>query len=100
MPRPGPRRQQVAVRLSAEQIAALDAEAERQGVDRSEVVRQAVDTFQGERRIEWGVRRLRGDVGSVAGPLPRSEAEEIVKAWSGEIVSRVVTVSPWLSPRT
>jgi predicted transcriptional regulator len=47
MPRPGPRRRQVAVRLSAEQVAALDAEAERQDVDRSEVVRQAIDKFLG-----------------------------------------------------
>lgn len=45
MPRTGPRRQNVAVRMSAEQISALDAEAERQGVDRSEIVRRAVDAY-------------------------------------------------------
>lgn len=39
MPRPGPRRPQVAVRLSADGIDALDALAADAGVNRSEMVR-------------------------------------------------------------
>ncbi len=47
MPRPGPRRQFVGARMSDEQIRALDAIAEREGVDRSEIVRRAVDAYVG-----------------------------------------------------
>lgn len=39
MPRPGPRRPYVALRLSAEGLAWIDAEAERRGINRSEQMR-------------------------------------------------------------
>lgn len=39
MPRPGPRRAMVGVRLSAEGIAAVDAMADKRGVTRSEMIR-------------------------------------------------------------
>ena len=45
MPRPGPRRDLVCVRMSAEQIAAIDEAAARDDTDRSEVVRRAVDAY-------------------------------------------------------
>ncbi len=40
MPRPGPRRPLVAIRLSDEGIAHIDQRAEKQGVNRSEMVRR------------------------------------------------------------
>jgi Arc/MetJ-type ribon-helix-helix transcriptional regulator len=43
MPRPGPRRPIVCVRLSDQQIAAIDQLADEAGVNRSEIIRSAVD---------------------------------------------------------
>lgn len=52
---------------------------------------------------EWGVRRLRGDVGSVA-PFERDRscAEEVAAKWGGVLVSRVVRADEWVEspPRT
>lgn len=45
--------------------------------------------------VEWGVRRTRGDVGSVAGPMWRHEAEHAARTWPGELVSRKVTYGEW-----
>lgn len=45
MPRPGPRRQFVGARMSAEQIDGLRASAELAGVDVSDVIRLAVDEY-------------------------------------------------------
>jgi len=42
MPRPGPRRPLVAIRLSDEGIAHVDKLAEEQGVNRSEMIRRMV----------------------------------------------------------
>ena len=42
LPRPGPRRPLINVRLSAEGVAFLDSEAERLGVNRSDVIRLAL----------------------------------------------------------
>lgn len=39
MPRPGPRRPYVALRLSQDDLDWIDAEAERKGVNRSEMMR-------------------------------------------------------------
>lgn len=51
MPRPGPRRSGVAVRLSDEEIAAVDRLAADRGVTRSDVIRDAVrDTIRGQLR--------------------------------------------------
>jgi metal-responsive CopG/Arc/MetJ family transcriptional regulator len=43
MPRPGPRRPQVAIRLSEEKIAEIDAFAEAEKANRSEIIRRLVD---------------------------------------------------------
>lgn len=60
MPRPGPRRPLVAVRLSDEEIAAVDAIAEARGVTRSDVIRDAVrDAIQKERRDAARIARAR-----------------------------------------
>lgn len=48
MPRPGPRRDLVCVRMSAEQIAALNEIAAREGTGTSEIVRRAVDAYVDE----------------------------------------------------
>jgi antitoxin component of RelBE/YafQ-DinJ toxin-antitoxin module len=45
MPRPGPRRPLVNVRLSDDGVAFLDAEAERLGVTRSDVIRLALTAW-------------------------------------------------------
>lgn len=45
MPRPGPRRQFVGARMSAEQIDGLRAAAELAGVDVSDIIRQAIDEY-------------------------------------------------------
>lgn len=45
MPRPGPRRPLVNVRLSDDGVAFLDAEAERLGVTRSDVIRAALSAW-------------------------------------------------------
>jgi hypothetical protein len=42
LPRPGPRRPLVAVRLATEEITAVDALAEQRGVNRSDVIRDAI----------------------------------------------------------
>lgn len=42
MPRPGPRRPLVCVRMSEDDIALIDAYAEREGVNRSEMIRRLV----------------------------------------------------------
>jgi metal-responsive CopG/Arc/MetJ family transcriptional regulator len=45
MPRPGPPRQPVQVRLTAELIAAIDRLAEQRGVTRSEMIRGIIDAY-------------------------------------------------------
>lgn len=42
MPRPGPRRKAVATRLTAEDIAQVDAYAEAEGVNQSEMLRRLI----------------------------------------------------------
>jgi metal-responsive CopG/Arc/MetJ family transcriptional regulator len=49
MPRPGPRRQQVQVRLAADLIAEIDRLAEQRGVNRSEMIRGIIDAYVTER---------------------------------------------------
>jgi metal-responsive CopG/Arc/MetJ family transcriptional regulator len=51
MPRPGPRRQYIGARMSEQQIVAIDRAAAREGVDRSEIIRRAVDLYV--REHEW-----------------------------------------------
>lgn len=46
-------------------------------------------------RTEWGVRRTWGDVGSVAGPMWRTEAEYAARTWPGELVKREVVYGEW-----
>jgi metal-responsive CopG/Arc/MetJ family transcriptional regulator len=54
MPRPGPRRPLVAVRLSTTGLAVIDAMAEQEGVNRSEMIRtllaEAVQARQAKAR--------------------------------------------------
>ena len=45
MPRPGPRRPLVAVRMDDETVAALDRVAERNAMTRSDIVRAAIAEF-------------------------------------------------------
>lgn len=52
MPRPGPRRGNTAVRMSEEQVKALDRLAELDGVNRSDEIRRAVDEMIERRKGE------------------------------------------------
>lgn len=53
MPRPGPRRPYVAVRLSAEGLAHIDAEAERRGLNRSEMMRLMLSYAEAKMPTNW-----------------------------------------------
>lgn len=46
-------------------------------------------------RTEWGVRRTQGDVGSVMGPMWKSEAISAANRGMGDLVSRTVTYGEW-----
>jgi metal-responsive CopG/Arc/MetJ family transcriptional regulator len=59
MPRPGPRRQQVQVRLAADLIAEIDRLAEQRGVNRSEMIRGIIDAYVTERSTEAAPRSRR-----------------------------------------
>jgi metal-responsive CopG/Arc/MetJ family transcriptional regulator len=52
MPRPGPRRQQVQVRLTAALIAEIDRLAAERDVNRSEMIRGIIDAYITERLAE------------------------------------------------
>lgn len=56
-PRPGPRRPLVNVRLSASGLAFLDAEAQRLGITRSDVIREALRRFAALPEAERTVSR-------------------------------------------
>lgn len=54
MPRPGPRRPVIALRLGAEGLALVDERAEREGVNRSEMIRRMVDYAAQHMPEGWG----------------------------------------------
>lgn len=56
MPRPGPRRPYVALRLDAEGLARIDAEAERRGLNRSETMRLMLDYALTKMPANWKAR--------------------------------------------
>jgi metal-responsive CopG/Arc/MetJ family transcriptional regulator len=59
LPRPGPRRPLVAVRLTTEEITAVDHLAEQRGVSRSDVIRDAIQREVAVSRLTPGdARRL------------------------------------------
>lgn len=64
MPRPGPRRDVVNVRLSAEEIEWLDAEAARRQVNRSEVIRTAITAARARSGRKTGRKILESDLSS------------------------------------
>ena len=53
MPRPGPVRPSVTLRLDADTIAYLDATAEREGGTRSELIRRAIESAVSDHRRIW-----------------------------------------------
>jgi hypothetical protein len=53
MPRPGPRRPLVAIRLATDEIAWLDQRAEAEGLNRSEVVRRALAYARKHMPADW-----------------------------------------------
>jgi predicted transcriptional regulator len=50
MPRPGPRRGLVAIRLDDDALAWIDQQAEQEGVTRSDVIRAALAAYRKKRR--------------------------------------------------
>lgn len=55
-PRPGPRRPLVNVRLSPDGLAFLDREAQRLGVTRSDVIREALRRYAATPEVERTLR--------------------------------------------
>lgn len=52
MPRPGPRRQPIAIRFAPDEIDAMNAEAERRGITVSDLLRQAIQPPVPEHELE------------------------------------------------